>query len=97
MPERKVKFQQTPGGPMIEGYEVPIAESTERWTELTLEDGAILRVKPMVIGAIRIEGQWDQEGNPLYALKGGPAVSTISSVPDRLKKPGSVTVEKKAN
>ena len=97
MPERKVKFQQMPGGPMIEGYEVSIAESTERWTELRLEDGTVLRVKPMVVGAIRIEGQWDQEGNPLYALKGGPAVSTLSSVPDRLKKPGSGPAEKKAN
>lgn len=97
MSERKIKFQQMPGGPMIEGYEVSIAESTERWTELTLEDGAILRVKPMIVGAIRVEGQWDQDGNPIYALKGGPAVSTIASVPDHLKKPSAGSGPKKAN
>lgn len=95
--ERKIKFQQAPGGPMIEGYEVPISESTEKWSELTLEDGTVLRVKAMVMAAIRIEGQWDPEGNPLYALRGGaPAVSVVS-IPDRLKRPGTVAVPKKAN
>lgn len=97
MPERKIKFQQQPGGPMIDGVEVPIQESTERWTELTLEDGAVLRVKPMVVSAIRIDGQWDQEGNPVYALKGGPAVSTIASVPDHLKKESATSGPKKSN
>jgi hypothetical protein len=82
---------------MIEGNEVAIRESTERWTELTLEDGSVLRVKPMIIGAIRIDGQWDQEGNPVYALKGGAPMSTVASVPDHLKKPGTTPGPKKAN
>jgi hypothetical protein len=36
MPEPKIKFQQQPGGPFFEGYEVGIKESTERWTEMKL-------------------------------------------------------------
>ncbi len=82
---------------MLEGYDVAIRESTERWTELTLEDGSVLRVKPMVVGAIRIDGQWDPEGNPVYALKGGPNVSMLASVPDHLKKPGTTSGTKKTN
>lgn len=85
---------------MIDGNEVPISESTERWSEMILEDGTILRVKAMVLGAIRIDGQWDPEGNPLYALRGGPPTVSMVSVPDRLKRPGSITVtaqQKKAN
>jgi len=97
MPEQKVKFQQTPGGPVIEGSAVSIAESTERWTELTLEDGTVLRVKPMIIGAIRIDGQWDQEGNPVYALKGGPPLTMLVSSPDNLKKLLGEPAIKKAN
>jgi hypothetical protein len=97
VPERKIKFQQQPGGPFFEGYEVGIRESTERWTEMTLEDGSVLRVKPMTVGAIRIDGQWDQSGNPVYALKGGPNISTLVSVPEHLKKPTPESVPKKAN
>jgi hypothetical protein len=97
MPERRIKFQQQLGGPFLEGIDVPVLESTERWTELTLEDGSVLRVKPMVFGAIRLEGQWDPEGNPLYALKGGPAMSTLVSAPDRLKKPATTSGSKKTN
>jgi hypothetical protein len=76
----------SPGGvKMIEGNEVPITESTERWTELHLEDGAIIRVKPNVLSAIRVDGQYDQDGNPMYALKGSQTM-TIVSVPDHLRK-----------
>ena len=45
-----------------------------------MEDGAIIRIKPMVVGVIRVEGQWDQEGNPVYALKGGPNLMSVVSV-----------------
>lgn len=96
MPEKKIKFQQQPGGPLLDGFEVAIRESTERWTEVTLEDGSVIRIKPMILGAVRVEGQWDQEGNPVYALKGGPGMSTIVSVPDHLKRP-AVSGPKKAN
>jgi hypothetical protein len=85
------------GGPAVDAFEVPILESTERWTELTLEDGAVIRIKPMIVGVIRVDGQWDQEGNPVYALRGGPNVMTIVSVPDRLKKQASKTSQGKAN
>lgn len=79
------------------GFEVPILESTERWTELKLEDGTILRVKPSVISVIRLENQWDQENNPLYALKNGPNLMAIISVPDQLKKSSGTRSPGKAN
>jgi hypothetical protein len=70
----------------MDGFEVPIADSHERWSELTLEDGTVIRVKTVVASVARIEGQWDAEGNPLYAVKSSPAMAIIS-VPDNLKKP----------
>lgn len=66
--ERKVKVAGPDGKP-LDGVEVPIIESTERWTEIKLEDGSVLRVKPSVLSAIRIPGHHDQEGNPMYILK----------------------------
>jgi len=73
---------------MVEGTEVPLIESVERWTELRLEDGSVLRVKPIITTVIRIDGQYDPQGNPMYAIQGGQAM-TIGSVPDHLRQPAT--------
>lgn len=89
MPEQKIKIH-VPGlapGP-IDAFDVPILESTERWTEIKLEDGSVLRTKPVVIGAVRIEGHYDPEGNPMYSLKINQ-VMTVAGAPAHLRKGGS--------
>ena len=63
----------------------------------TLEDGAIIRVKPTIIGAVRVEGQYDPDGNPFYALKGGPNAMVIVQAPEHLKKPAGAGSQGKAN
>jgi hypothetical protein len=83
MPETKTKVSIAGGAP-VSGFDVPITETTERWTEVTLEDGAVLRVKPNIVGVVRVEGKYDPEGNPLYALK-SQTVMTVSSAPAHLK------------
>ena len=83
MPEQRVKITLPNLGP-VDGTEVPLTESVERWTELRLEDGAVLRVKPLIMKVIRIDGRYDPQGNPLYALQGGQAM-TIVSVPEHLR------------
>lgn len=89
MPEKKTKVQ-TPTGQLIDAVEVGVSESTERWTDITLEDKTVIRIKPVVIGAARIEGQYDQEGNPLYTIKVNQ-IMTIVSAPDHLRKGGDKT------
>lgn len=78
----------TPTSPLRDGFEVGIKESTERWTEVTLEDGSVLKLKPSVLSAVRIEGEYDPEGNPMYAVRAGQ-VMIIVSAPDGLRKPRS--------
>ena len=82
--ERPTKVP-TPDGKTLDGFEVPVVESTERWTEVKLEDGSVLRIKPSILSAIRVPGQYDPEGNPMYALK---AMNTmvVASAPDHLKR-----------
>jgi hypothetical protein len=60
-------------------------ESTEKWTEVKLEDGTIIRIKPNVMMAVRIDGQYDAEGHPMYALKTNQTVTIVSS-PEHLRK-----------
>ena len=85
MPERKVKVRVQANNKEVVGSEVPIIESTERFTELSLEDGTVVRIKPVVMSAIRVDGQYDQAGNPVYVLQSSLAVS-LSHVPEHMKK-----------
>jgi hypothetical protein len=86
--QRKIKIKVMKEGKEVEveGIDVPIAKSTEYWSEFELEDGTVLRVKVSVLGAVRIPNQYDQEGNPVYVLKNGQ-VTNVVKVPPDLKKP----------
>ncbi len=83
----KVKVPQPDGSlKEIDGIDVPVTKSTEYWSEFELEDGTVLRVKVSVLGAIRIPGQYDPEGNPFYLLKNAQVTNIVKSAPD-LKRP----------
>ena len=84
MAERKITVT-TPDGKQAEAYEVSVDESLDRWCDLTLEDGTVLKIKPVVESAVRLVDQFDPEGNPIYLIRSGFA-TIISSVPDRLMK-----------
>jgi hypothetical protein len=89
MPERRIKIPYPlPNSPPRDGWEVQVRESTEKWSEVTLEDGTVLRIKLTVLAAVRIEGEYDPEGNPAYSLKMNPMVTTVNSDP-RLRRPGN--------
>lgn len=84
MAERKVRVP-LPTGQFGDAFEVPVEETTERWSDATLEDGTVLRVKTTVLSATRISDQWDQEGNPQYLVKSTPVVMIVSS-PEKLRR-----------
>ena|SRR2546422_3250760 len=87
VPERKIRGVEIPGLPGThDAVEVSVSESTDRWTDVTLNDGTVLRIKPIVLSALRIENLYDAEGNPAYQLKINQ-IMTVSSTPDHLKKP----------
>jgi hypothetical protein len=74
-----------PTGGIGEGVEVPVEESIERWSEIKLEDGTIIRLKVTMISAVRIPGQYDQIGNPMYVMNMAPTIAIVS-VPENLRK-----------
>jgi hypothetical protein len=89
LPERKVKMT-VPGLGSVEGTEVGLIESVERWTELRLDDGSVLRVKPVVMSVARIDGRYDPQGNPMYLIQASQTM-TVASAPDHLRQPGPET------
>lgn len=84
MSERK-KTLTDQSGNLVEGTVVEIAESVERFSEVKLTDGTILKTKMSAIEATRIDDQWDKDGNPIYILQSNNIVAVTES-PERLKR-----------
>jgi hypothetical protein len=79
----KIKTQM-PDGTLVDATEVPVEESNERWTDLTLQDGTKMRIKTTVVNVARVDGIYDPQGNPLYIVNGLPTM-VIMEVPEKLK------------
>jgi len=83
MPQRK-KTIPTPEGPK-EAVVVDVVSSRETYNVYTLEDGSRLKLKAVMIEVLRVEGDYDDEGNPLYVAKSRNILAV--DAPDRLKRP----------
>ncbi|MGO9096058.1 MAG: hypothetical protein ACLQGV_12615 [Bryobacteraceae bacterium] len=82
MAERKVRVNVPTVG-FVDGTPVQVLESTERWTDIKLEDGSVLRLKPVVMSVVRVEGRYDNDGNPMYAIQAGHVMT--ANAPDNLR------------
>lgn len=76
----KIKWQ----GREVDALSIPFKSIKEDWNEYDLEDGTTLKMKAVVSDIVRVDGQFDPEGNPLYLIKSGNMV--VASSPDNLKK-----------
>ncbi len=61
-------------------------------SEYTLDDGSVIRVKPIIVDIKRAIDQYGVDGKPLYILTLTNITETTS--PPRLMKPGIVTPRK---
>jgi hypothetical protein len=73
-----------PGGHMVDATELSFQNVREHWNEYLLDDGSIIKLKPVATEVFRIDGQFDQEGNPVYFLRSKNIL--VVSAPDDLKK-----------
>lgn len=81
--ERRKKVP-APDGRVLEGIIVDINSTQENWNQYLLSDGTILKLKVVATEVVRLEGEYDKEGDPIYIIKSANVVSAI--VPDELKK-----------
>ena len=75
-----------PDGSQKHGVEVQVVESTEKWSEFTLQDGSTVRAKAVLASAIRLEGEFDTNGRPIYVLNASMNAITSYSPPEFMKK-----------
>ena len=73
--KKTVKVQ---GGVTVTGDAIRVTESIERYSELTLEDGAVIRIKATASEALRVDDMKDEDGNPVYHLKIHTVIGLLS-------------------
>ena len=82
MGQNTVKIQF--GGKQVDATPIDVNQAAEKWNEYLLEDGSVLKMKLVLKKVYRIEGQYDMEGNPIYAMQSTNVSSTTS--PSELKR-----------
>ena len=76
----KIDFQ----GQEVEATEIEFQTRKEDWNEYQLMDGTVIKMKAVVSEIFRIDGMFDEAGNPVYQIKSAN-VPVVKS-PDTLKK-----------
>jgi len=63
---------------------IDVLSSKDSWSEYTLEDGTVLRVKAAVLDVKQAVGQYSAEGDPVYLIQTTFVIR--ANVPDELKR-----------
>lgn len=74
----KRKIPAPPDGNLRDAELVDIKTSKEPLNVYELADGSVISLKTVVTEIWRVDGVWDQEGNPLYVVKSGNIASTTA-------------------
>lgn len=79
----KIKIR-LPDGREVEATPVNINQASEYWNQYLLEDGSVIKVKLVATKIIRIDNEYDAEGNPVYFVQSTNVISVNS--PENLKR-----------
>ncbi len=74
------------GGRQVQATPVDVSQSSEKWNEYLLEDGTVLKMKLVLKKVLKVDGEYDEEGSPVYVMQ-STNVTTVSP-PNDLKKKG---------
>ena len=78
------KIQLGPSGPLKDAELIEIQQSNEYWNQYLLSDRTAIKMKLVATEVWRIEGEWDEEGNPIYIVKSSNVLTV--NPPDELRK-----------
>ncbi len=83
--ERKRKIRM-PDGREVDAIELGFQASGEHWSEYLVDDGTVIRLKPVAVQVSRVEGEYDPQGNPVYLIQTQNVM--VVSAPDKLRRLG---------
>lgn len=79
-PKRRVQYQ----GKEVEATPVSATSTSEQWNQYLIDDGSMIRTKLVATEFVRIDGEHDADGNPVYLIKWTTVVSVES--PEELRR-----------
>ena len=79
-PEKKIKYKDRE----VTATPLEFDSKVEGWSRYTLEDGTTMNMKVLLLDVLRIEGEYDDNGNPLYQFQ-AQYIAGIQA-PENLKK-----------
>lgn len=79
-PKRRINFK----GREVDGTPVTATQSSEYWNQYLLDDGSIIRMKLVATEFARVDGEYDNEGNPVYVIRSTNVVAC--QAPEELRK-----------
>lgn len=82
---RKRKIR-TADGQEVDATVMTFQEGGEHWNEYLIDDGSLARIKLVAKEILRLDGQYDAEGNPIYLISSTNVVHI--SAPDELREGG---------
>ena len=82
----KVEKVKLPNGDSVDAEKIEITNASEQWNQYLLEDGTLLKLKPVATKVVRLKNQHDQEGNPVYLIQSNNVINV--ECPEELKKKG---------
>lgn len=74
-----------PDGKPVQATELSFQNAREHWNEYLLDDGTIIKLKPVATEVFRLDDRYDPQGNPVYLVK-STNVMVVSSPEDLRKK-----------
>ena len=84
LPKSKGNLTTAPSG---KRKTASIKTATEHWSEYALDDGNIIKIRPVILEITRIIGQTTADGKPLYEIKGTMVMDV--NVKNTLRKTGA--------
>lgn len=73
----RVQYQ----GREVDGEDVSFTVLAEEWNRYQLHDGTEIRMRLVVTDVIKIPGESDQQGNPIYQVRSSNVV--VVKLPDK--------------
>ena len=70
----------------VTGTRVEIKDSKDLSSRVEFDDGTVMVIKPVVVQAVRVDGQWDNDGNPFYIIKSQIVLAVIEAADEFKKK-----------
>lgn len=80
----KIEKFKLPNGSEVDAENIGINQTNEHWNQYLLDDGTVIKIKLVATKIVRLVGQYDQIGNPVYFVNSTNVVSL--DVPSNLKK-----------